>query len=362
VDESGNYIRPPAICYVPDWYVGFAVLNSYKAGTYKPGDEVMLARSLDASDATELEDLTERILRDYGQWHMTPEQKAETEEEKRRKMTFAQVYEEFYEWKFGESAPKKLSDSRKRSVVAAYKNLSPLHGRVFRELRVDDLQAAINGCQLARGSLEKMKGLLSEIYSYADARELCERDYARHVVIPSGAREDEHGVPFSEADLRALWADRDDEMSGMLIIMCYSGFRISAYRTLEVSLEGGYFKGGIKTEAGKGRTVPIHPCISGLVAQRMERDGSMLTMSDYIFRKRMAGTLERLKIKEHTPHDCRHTFSALCERYGVSGPDRKRMMGHSFGNDITNGIYGHRSLEDLAKEVRKIPSPPDLTG
>lgn len=69
----------------------------------------------------------------------------------------------------------------------------------------------------------------------------------------------------------------------------------------------------------------------------------------------MYSTLEELGIKKHTPHDCRHTFSALCEKYGVNENDRKRMMGHSFGSDITNGIYGHRTTEELRTEIEKIP-------
>ena len=59
----------------------------------------------------------------------------------------------------------------------------------------------------------------------------------------------------------------------------------------------------------------------------------------------------------HTPHSCRHTFSRLCESYGVSEADRKRMLGHSFGNDITNGVYGHRSVEELRAEIEKIKGP-----
>lgn len=34
--------------------------------------------------------------------------------------------------------------------------------------------------------------------------------------------------------------------------------------------------------------------------------------------------------------------------------DRKRLMGHSFGKDITNSVYGHRELDDLRKEIEKI--------
>ena len=47
----------------------------------------------------------------------------------------------------------------------------------------------------------------------------------------------------------------------------------------------------------------------------------------------------------------------LCESFGVNENDRKRMMGHSFGNDITNGTYGHRSVEELRNELEKIKIP-----
>lgn len=68
----------------------------------------------------------------------------------------------------------------------------------------------------------------------------------------------------------------------------------------------------------------------------------------------MSNKLSELGIEKHTPHDCRHTFSALCEKYGVNENDRKRMMGHSFGNDITNAKYGHRTVDDLRGEIEKI--------
>lgn len=349
-DDKGNYIRPPALCYVDDWYVGFAVLNACRAGTYNPGDEILMAESLDTT-STDLEKLAERILRDYGQWHGTQEED---------KMTFAQVYEGFFEWKFGESAPKKLSESRKTVIKAAYNNLAPLHGRVFADLRVDDLQAVINACTLARGSLEKMKSLLTEMYKWAESRELCDKDYARHVVIPSASKEDEHGIPFTTEDLKKLWDHRDDSDAAFVLIMCYTGYRISAYKNMEVNLDEMYFRGGLKTAAGKDRMVPIHPCIQDLVEDRISSQGQLLDKSVDAFRKRMNKLLNKLSIEEHTPHDCRHTFSALCERYGVSDADRKRMLGHSFGADITNGIYGHRTIDDLRNEIVKIPSPQDL--
>ena len=123
---------------------------------------------------------------------------------------------------------------------------------------------------------------------------------------------------------------------------------------MEVNTTDWYFKGGVKTAAGKDRTVPIHTSIRPLVQKRLKRDGSIFSISTRKFRENMYNSLDLLKIQKHTPHDCRHTFSRLCEKYGVTENDRKRMMGHSFGADITNGIYGHRTLEELREEIEKI--------
>ena len=44
----------------------------------------------------------------------------------------------------------------------------------------------------------------------------------------------------------------------------------------------------------------------------------------------------------------------VMRKYKVSNNDRKRLMGHTF-QDVTNDVYGHRELEELRKEIEKIP-------
>lgn len=348
INEEGDYVRPKAICYVDDWYVGFAVLNAWHAGTYKPGDE-MLFKSYRAASATDLDAFCRRILTDFSAHAHVEEVKKENE------LTFAQVYEMFYDWKYGEHAPKKLSNSSRDSTRAAYKNCSPIHDRIFRELKLNDLQSCLDNCSLKKSSLELISILLKQMYKFARPRELCVEDYAHYLIIPD-AQEDEHGIPFSGKELSWLWQHKENQTIEMLLIMCYSGFRISAYNTMKINLKEGYFQGGVKTNAGKNRIVPIHSAIFPLVEQRLQRDGTLLNITTRAFRSAMKTALKSLEI-QHTPHDCRHTFSMLCEKYGVREADRKRLLGHSFGNDITNGIYGHRTLEELRSEVEKIKLP-----
>lgn len=331
---------PPALCYVDDWMKGFAVLTAYKAGTYTPGMEKDLPGTLPGKDT----DLAQRLLADYAKIKGT-----EAAQEK----TFAEVYEEFFDYKYNRDQSRKYSKASISSTRAAFRNCAVLHDRPFRELRHGDLQAVIDSCGLKYASLELIVSLFHQMYAFADIYELCDKDYSAHVRI-NRKNDDEHGVPFSEAELKTLWIHQEDPVVELLLIDCYSGFRIGEFKGLSVNLKQNYFQGGIKTEASKNRIVPIHSGILGLVRRRMKRDGVMLNISDQKFRNLLYPVLESLGIQKHTPHDCRHTFSALCEKYGVSENDRRRMLGHSFGADITNGIYGHRSLEDLRNEIEKI--------
>lgn len=336
-DDDGRAIRPDALCYVDDWYKGFAVLTAYKSGSYCPGME----KDLKTEDTLCLSTLTQRILSDYNRMKRTPEEEG---------MTFAEVYEKYYNWKY--NSGKVYSQASVYSVQAAYKNCAVLHDRIFKELRYNDLQDVIDNCPLRHASLELIVSLFKQMYAYADMQEYIDRDYSAHIKI-NKPDDDESGVPFTDSDLKILWQHKSDPAAEFILIMCYSGFRISAYTSLETNLSDKYFKGGIKTEAGKNRIVPIHSAIFPLVKKRLERDGKLLN-APYEFRGDMYDCLRLCKIKKHTPHDCRHTFSYLCEKYGVNENDRKRMLGHSFGNDITNQIYGHRTLDDLRAEIEKI--------
>ena len=74
------------------------------------------------------------------------------------------------------------------------------------------------------------------MYKYADSQGWCDKDYRQYVKIKRDD-DDEHGVPFSDTDLKILWDNKADETAEMLLIMCYSGWRISEYISLEVNME-----------------------------------------------------------------------------------------------------------------------------
>lgn len=335
-DDKEKYIRPAAICYVPDWYTGFAVLSAYHAGTYTPGMELTISREVEQS-SVDLDAFCARVLKDHG---MSVQAAG---------ATLQQVYDQFIAWKFGENAPRKLSESAKGAYRQGWSYLSDLASESLDGITVDRLQSIVNDCDKKKATRENIVLTAKQLYKYALAHEMCEKNPAQHLIVPDG-RDDEHGVAFTDEELRILWKHKDDPTVAIMLIMCYSGFRISALKTLEINLDEKYFRGGVKTASSKNRIVPIH---SGIL-QLVEQAKKPLVVNDQAFREKWYDVAEAIKVPGHTPHDCRHTFSALCEKYGVREADRKRMMGHSFGSDITNSIYGHRTLEELRCEIEKI--------
>lgn len=340
---NGQMKPQKALCYVPDWTTGFAVLTAYRAGTYIQGMEKDFAEINNSQSADKF---IQNLLANYNLMQGI-------EERREKEKTFEEIFKEYYLDKFkeeyGHSGKKK---SMEYSMIAAYKNCALLHDREFTSLTKNDLQEIVDGCELKHSSLELIVTLYHQMYRYALANDICEKDYSQFISIEK-PDDDESGVPFSAKDLSVLWQHKDDEVVEFLLIMCYSGFRISAYETIEVNLKDKYFRGGVKTVAGKDRVVPIHSAILPLVKRRMKCCGKILSVSTVQFRIKMYETLKQLEIEKHTPHDCRHTFSALCEKYEVRENDRKRMLGHSF-KDITNKKYGHRELEDLREQIEKI--------
>ena len=339
--EDGIPVGQKAICYVRTWTVGFAVLTAYHAGSYEKGMELLLP---DDSDQADSGTVIQNILANYNRISGQAD----------KGLTFSEVYEMFYKDKY--EGQRKYSKSSMEGTRTAYYNCKPLYDRLFRDIRYEELQKLLDECPLKKASLQTISLLLKQMWRYGELHELCDKNYASYIKIRKDDDE-EHGIPFSEEELIILWNNKDNPIMEFLLIMCYSGFRISEYITMEINFDEMYFKGGIKTAAGKNRTVPIHSCIVQLVKQRIDRDGALLVTTPDAFRIGLYKALKKVGIQKHTPHDCRHTFSMLCEKYKVSENDRKRMLGHSFNNDITNGVYGHRTLEDLREEIEKIKPP-----
>ena len=85
----------------------------------------------------------------------------------------------------------------------------------------------------------------------------------------------------------------------------------------------------------------------------IRQNPNRLNCTSVNFRLKLYDVLRRLGIEKHTPHDCRHTFAMLCDESGIKETDKKMMMGHAF-QDVSNSVYGHRTLEYLKSQIELI--------
>lgn len=227
----------------------------------------------------------------------------------------------------------------------------------------------------------KIKTLFNQMLDYALEYELVDRNYSRTFKLTDETIKEiqtvkkEH-IAFTDGEMELLWSALG-EMPGIdiLLIQCYSGWRPQELGLLElknIDLENWTFKGGMKTDAGENRTVPIHSRIHDLVqAKYKEAEG---LGSEYLLnwvvtgrgRRNLKLTYPRyqhaferivtaLKLNpEHRPHDGRTYFVTSCKRYGVDEYAIKYMVGHKI-SDITEKVYTKRKFEWLKQEIEKIP-------
>lgn len=281
---------------------------------------------------------------------------------KQMNITFAELYEQYFDSKYNNSK-RNFSAASRYSTKAAFNNCHELYNRKFADLRKNDLQSIVDKCPLKHSSLELIVSLFKGMYAYAIQNDIVEKDYSQfvHINIPD---DDENGVPFSQDALDTLWKNSDMENVSIILLMIYTGFRIAAYRTIQYNEAEQFFQGGIKTFASKNRVVPLHPAIQDFAKSFALKylSGSENFVVNK-FRNNFYKTLNSLGLStsvsgtKHTPHDCRHTFSWLCDRYGVDDMSKHMLMGHSLGNDVEKSVYGHRTFEELKNEIKKIIVP-----
>lgn len=99
-----------------------------------------------------------------------------TELSEEKKPTFAEVYEQFYDYKFNRDKSRKYSRSTQDCIRATYKNCTGLYDVPFCDLRHKHLQDTIDNCPLKHATLEHILSLMHQMYRYAIAYDIVDKD------------------------------------------------------------------------------------------------------------------------------------------------------------------------------------------
>ena len=284
-------------------------------------------------------------------------------------ITFSEVYEKWSASYF----PTLSNPSSIRTITAAYAYCNDLYDMRMKDIRVSHLEGAILNAKVGDSTKARMKSLFNMLYKYAVAHDIAEKDYASVMFAngnPIKRERVKEVVPFSQEEISLLWDNLHNiAFTDMILVGIYSGWRpqeLAILKLADIDRENGTMKGGLKTDAGKNRIVPIHPLIKPLIENRMQESSDL--QSEYLFndpngqqgtymtydkyKGRFQKVMKTLKMK-HRPHETRHTFITKAKTCNMDEYILKLIVGHAI-EDITEKVYTHRTIEQLKKEMEKI--------
>lgn len=217
------------------------------------------------------------------------------------------------------------------------------------------------------------------MYDYALEYELVDRNYARTFNISDDVldevEQNKHShIIFTENEIKILWENIEKvKFTDWIIIQIYMGWRpqeLSILKLADVDLENWTITGGMKTDAGKQRTVPIHSKIKEYIKRNY--DFAITVGSEYLlndkgqthagvwkisydkYAKRFDKVIKALSLNpEHRPHDPRKTFVTRAKKAGINDDAIKAIIGHK-ASDITESAYTDRNIEWLRSDIEKI--------
>lgn len=272
-------------------------------------------------------------------------------------ITFSDVYLAWSEDKF-----KEVGKSSRNGYNASYLTCSALHDIRFVDIKTKHMQDIMNSCNKGKGSLRKLKVLFNQLFAYAMANDIVRKDYSDYVEIPK-IKETNSREPFTLKEINRLFEIQNEEgfeIVDSILMMIYTGLRIGELliiKNKDIDLDNKIIVGGIKTDAGKDRVIPISAKIFDLVENRVNQnnkyfisrsDGKKYTYDNY-YRDNFIPIMNKLGMN-HKPHDCRHTFATLMSNAGADTIALQKIMGHA-DYATTANIYTHKDIEELKKAI-----------
>lgn len=277
-------------------------------------------------------------------------------------ITLAELYNDWSENKY-----KNISTDTVNNYKAAWKYIDKIGSARVADIKTSHWQSVVNNVVeqgLGKSSLQKIRSLAVMLSDHAMKDDIISKNYASLVDMPKFEKIERDR--FSDLEVKeiekqaakgTLWAD-------VILILIYTGFRISellALTRFNIDLKDQIITGGMKTEAGKGREIPINPKILKHVKAWHDKSGDRLICkengsrwtSDSFRRKCYWPAIEAIGIRKLVPHSCRHTFATMLAEAGVDPLYIKELLGHT-QYAFTADNYTHPSRDKLRQAIDKI--------
>lgn len=276
-----------------------------------------------------------------------------------KKMTFSEIYA-----KWLDRHKDRVSKGTLGCYTAAYKHYADLYPAPFVALVTEDWQGCVDDCTAGKRTRENMKALGTQLYKYAAEQNLTDKNFAQYIYIGKLDQVSRHAFERDELEIIAAGARRGVPYADYVLCACFLGFRplgLFGIRKEDYDPELNALVGGVKTEAGRRRVVPVSPVIQPYIDRLLHSDSEYLfpnrhgeQMTPDNFRKDyFYDCLDALGIQKkpdpgempkYTPYSCRHTFFTMMGR--VPGQDKiKAELGGHTSYEMSKH-YQHPDIED----------------
>lgn len=223
----------------------------------------------------------------------------------------------------------------------------------------------------SRSQQEKIRSMYSLLCQLAMELDIIDRNYATFLKLSQQAKVQRD--TFTEKEIQLILKDAATcDTSKIIAIFLYTGFRLEELLSMPLSgvdTKNWSFRGGLKTEAGRDRLVPIVKTIRPFVQYFCDKATGTLFLSGYEgnkdgpnYRKRdYYPTLERLGIRTKDrgmrPHSTRYTLATRGHSMGIDDDTLSKILGHA-DFDVTSDIYIQADLKKLHQEMKKLEEKP----
>lgn len=269
-----------------------------------------------------------------------------------------------------------MSTSSQRGYLTSWSYVPErLRQKLARDVRSDDFQEIVDALQgrgLSESTAKHLKFLYSQLCQWLMQRDVLNKNYAAFVTVQKTAKRPIETFTVEEiAKINALAAagadaDRWTQTAKLTMIFLFTGMRITELFTLplaNVHLDSAvpYIQGGIKTEAGRNRIIPLHQRILPYVQYFVAHASDDLLVSGFCGNQKAngwrardyKGMLEFLGIPYKVPHNTRKTMATNAAQAGVDQLALAKLMGWA-DLEVGNKYYIAPDVAYLAGEMDKL--------
>lgn len=266
-------------------------------------------------------------------------------------MTLAEMFDKWKEYREGRKKPPS------QGYTSAFRHCEKYHKTRFSDIGPVQIQDMVDNAP-SPVLAQRIKGLFNMIYKYAILTGISTTSPTAAIELPKRPKSTMH-KPFTEEEISQLWERQEDFSARLALVYCYTGLRpmeLIHIKRADVHLAERYMVGGMKTDAGKNRTIPIAEKILPIIETWYNQDGEYLVP---VRRRANNIVLDIFKASEvpavaaHLPHDGRHTCETMLDNARVSKRTIQLILGHA-GRDIDEDVYTHKTRQQLIDAINMI--------